>query len=516
MTGDHQRGSLSWWHVLVLSLCVGSSGCFEPVAQECVNGSLCEAGGTCINGRCASGGGGSVSGGGFGGSGGGTGVGGGFGGSGGGTIVGGGFGGSGGGTFTGGGLGGGTGGGSGGGSSGPDSGSDGGDGGFTDGGLPDSGFDGGQVDGGCAGYVTLPARGGVEASRLVELAGRPRFLYYGPSFPFAVMYVECTGACDTPNPVYSSPIQLGQTGTFQSRPVLAVVGNSTLVATWPAVNIFADAFSYAECAGGCDQPSSWTVTDMPIGTGSVIDLAALGNLRAATWVRPSTMGDLHFYSECSSNCAAAGPAWSTLFLPASRGFGLSIDLAVDPNTGLLWRALAKGGEGADPPSYRECVGPDCAVSLTAWSSESFLTSGRGTSPAVVLDRATLPRIFFTEFYVHGSLTVARCIRRPCANDPSHWEFTVLAPHTSSSVTAGKAPDGRTFFASTINGTVIVGLETSDGGYDIQPLLGCSGFAIPARGSHAQASALLRPNDKWRVSFSAGVDGGGLACHSDAP
>ncbi len=510
MTGDHQRGLLSWWHVLVLSLCVGSSGCFEPVAQECVSGSLCEAGGTCIDGRCVSGGGGgNVAGGG------GTVVGGGFGGAGGGAVVGGGFGGSGGGTVVGGGVGGGTGGGSGGG---PDSGSDGGDGGFTDGGLPDSGFDGGQDDAGCRSYVTLIDRDEVQASRLVELAGRPRFLSQGMPSPYPVTYVECLGACDAPNPVYSAPVQLGRTGPGHSRPSLAVVGNATLVATWPAQNIFADAFSYAECPGTCDQRSSWTVTEMPIGSGSVIELAALGNLRAVAWVRPSVMGELDFYSECSNNCAAAGATWTTVSLPASPGIGLSIDLAVDPNTGLVWRAVAKGRAlSTRLPSYRECAGPDCATSLADWSSGTFgPDGGQALYPAVVLDRETLPRIFFSDNLGHGSLTVARCTQRPCATDPSHWAFTVLATSSSSRVTAGRAPDGRTFFASVSNGTVIVGLETSDGGYDIQPLLGCSRFAIPTRAYQANPSALLRPNDKWRVSFAADVDGGGFACHSDAP
>ena len=98
---------------------------------------------------------------------------------------------------------------------------------------------------------------------------------------------------------------------------------------------------------------------------------------------------------------------------------------------------------------------------------------------MVIDRAMLPRIFYSSTVSPGAVMLARCTQRPCDADPSRW---VVSQQTSSGagyVTAGKAPDGRTFFTAEVGGALFVGVE-GNVGYDISPLFGCAGVAAQGR------------------------------------
>jgi hypothetical protein len=433
--------------VYVLAIaCVGGFSCFRPVSEpQCISGIACFPGYDCIAGQCVAA----------------------TGGTGGGGVAGG---------AGGGGAAGGAG------------------GGF------DAGFDGGS----CPGDLRVDSSGGGRSS-ILELAGRPRMLYQREGRDAGTAYAECVaGAC--------SPVLLGASSRDPSaRPLLVQLGPSGLAAAWPSAD--AGTFNYAECSSACGVRASWAIGQSS-GFGVLhrpsLGLAALGNLRAAV-SKGTAGGDIYF--ECSSGCASGPATWATIGFPNyPNGVGASIAFGTDPVTGLVRRAGIWGSDplnAANPMLYRECSGS--CTSPVIWSGGGLNGGlsdgglGQGMFPTVVFDRAGLPRIFYSGALPTGPVKLARCTQRPCASQLGNWSFSVLAP-SGGVVTAGVAPDGRTWFLSSIDGLPHLGIE-SDGGYVIAPMPGC------ARTFATAPAGYLGADNQWRISFAAD---GGMSLRTGSP
>ena len=347
----------------------------------------------------------------------------------------------------------------------------------------------------------------------MELCSRPRFLYHRLTAAGAgAYYSECLAGCATSSPTFAPPILLGaNSGDPTIRPLLIQAAPTILGALWPGGD--GGTFTYAECAGSCDSPASWSMaqpTSFYLPHRSSMGVAALGSLRVAV-TKGATGGD--FYFECSGACATPSAVWSSVPFPNYlNGLGAAIELSTDPATGQVRRT---GIWGSDPMAatktmlYRECVG-SCATP-TNWVGGGLNGGlgngglGVGLFPALVLDQAGLPRILSLDSLPTGTLKLARCTQRPCATNIANWTISVIVPSGAGIPTAGKTPDGRTFFTLAVNGLVHMGIETGPNGtYLLWPTgTSCLGPAVgQSPAGYLGANDVLR-----RIAF---VSDGGMA------
>ncbi len=330
----------------------------------------------------------------------------------------------------------------------------------------------GGADAGCASETIIDATHGGPASALLR-DGALHVLFQAADAG-DVLYARCGPACDLARPRFSPPVNVGAgTSAPGLRPQLGVTTSGVVTAVW-RTDPSAGELRVAECAAGCEQPSSWTSVALelpPTGTaaGDSVGLAVSGERRVLVAMRgwpPTFFNQGVLLAECETACASAPSAWSTFTLVSSSdAFGASVALQPLGGGGLRRLAVWGGGPVNAPAQmlYRECTQAD-------WSDVAGAFLEPGVYPSVVVGGDGLPRVFFLSRGPDAALKVARCTQAPCATPmPAMWsplpQWTTTTLETSvGHFSAGVLPDGRTaYVTSAPNKTIVLGVESQDGG-----------------------------------------------------
>ncbi|MHB8878844.1 MAG: hypothetical protein ACYC8T_34520, partial [Myxococcaceae bacterium] len=328
---------------------------------------------------------------------------------------------------------------------------------------------------------------------VVEASGGPAMLYndQGGGAGASIWYSQCQSDCTGAAAVFSPPISLGGSQSVPGlRPMLVSTGGAGLAALWRSTQTIGGTLYYAECPGGCSSFPNWRVNPVMAGSpisGSAAGLAVHGALRAA--VAEGTAPSSALYAECTANCASGTVSWAYATLPMQDGVGASIALT-DLGGGVVRRSAVWGStNGAAPMLFGECTS-----GCTAGSNWTTAQIAPGTSPALVVDSAGLPRVYFHSGYPPANLNVSRCTQRPCTV-PGNWAAPLALVSGAGHVTGGVAADGRTWFTTSSGGSLTVGIETATG-YAISTLGWCGGGAAWGE----SAAGWLGPLDRWRLGY----------------